>query len=146
MIKDKMTNSFESEVALMSLRVSLLCPLGKMKMKWPCRGSDCKHLQCFDGELYVQLYVQMNEKKSSWRCPLCKNFLPFDDLTVDGYFLDILASNPSGLDIEFSQDGSWSVFEEKRTGNIGKRDSVPSTPPVSKARVIDLTLDSDEED
>ncbi|XP_065837110.1 E3 SUMO-protein ligase PIAS1-like isoform X2 [Oscarella lobularis] len=154
MIKDKLKNSSESEVALMSLRVSLLCPLGKMKMKLPCRGPDCKHLQCFDGELYVQ----MNEKKSSWLCPVCDHCLPFDNLTVDGYFLEILASNPSGLDIEFSQDGSWSVFKEKRTeitlssphaeSNIGKRGSVPSTPPASKARVpvIDLTLDSDEED
>ncbi|XP_065831778.1 E3 SUMO-protein ligase PIAS3-like isoform X2 [Oscarella lobularis] len=155
MIKDKLKNSSESEVALMSLRVSLLCPLGRMKMKLPCRGTDCKHLQCFDGELYVQ----MNEKKSSWLCPVCDHFVLFDNLTVDGYFLEILASNPSGLDIVFSQDGSWSVFKENRTeitlssphveSNIGKRGSVPSTPPASKARVpvvVDLTLDSDEED
>jgi hypothetical protein len=81
LIKDKLKNSPESEVALTSLRASLLCPLGKMRITLPCRGILCNHLQCFDGILYIQ----MNEKKSSWICPVCDQQLPFDNLIVDGY-------------------------------------------------------------
>ncbi|XP_062517229.1 E3 SUMO-protein ligase PIAS2-like [Corticium candelabrum] len=109
LIKDKLTNSPESEVALTSLRVSLLCPLGKMRMSLPCRGAACNHLQCFDGTLYVQ----MNEKKSSWICPVCDQALPFESLFIDGLFTEILSANPRSNEIEFLHDGSWKVMQQQ---------------------------------
>ena len=40
-------------------QVSLACPLGKMRMRVPCRPNTCDHLQTFDAELFLQ----MNQKK-----------------------------------------------------------------------------------
>lgn len=63
------------------LKVSLNCPLGKMKMSLPCRASTCSHLQCFD----ASLYLQMNERKPTWNCPVCDKAAIFDNLVIDGY-------------------------------------------------------------
>ncbi|EEB14903.1 sumo ligase, putative, partial [Pediculus humanus corporis] len=38
MIKDKLNEDADSEIATTSLRVSLVCPLGKMRMMTPCRA------------------------------------------------------------------------------------------------------------
>ena len=58
LIKDKLSDQ-DQEIATTSCKVTLACPLGKMRMNAPCRPSTCDHLQCFD----AQLYLMMNEKK-----------------------------------------------------------------------------------
>nr|XP_023999303.1 uncharacterized protein LOC112076892 [Salvelinus alpinus] len=65
LIKEKLTADPDSEIATTSLRVSLLCPLGKMASDDPVPGADVSHLQCFD----ATLYIQMNEKKPTWVVP-----------------------------------------------------------------------------
>ena len=59
LIKEKLADQ-DQEIATTSCKVTLACPLGMMRMNYPCRASTCDHLQCFD----AQLYLQMNEKKS----------------------------------------------------------------------------------
>lgn len=59
------------------------CPppkLGKMRLVVPCRATTCTHLQCFD----AALYLQMNEKKPTWTCPVCDKKAPYDNLIIDG--------------------------------------------------------------
>ena len=89
-----------------SLRVSVNCPLGKLRIRYPCRSSACTHLQCFD----ASLFLQMNEKKSTWMCPVCDKKILYNDLAIDGYFVEVLKSPvlPSDCtEIEMSIDGSW---------------------------------------
>ncbi|TRY82029.1 hypothetical protein DNTS_006674 [Danionella cerebrum] len=80
LIKEKLTADPDSEIATTSLRVSLLCPLGKMRLMIPCRALTCSHLQCFD----ATLYIQMNEKKPTWVCPVCDKKAPYEHLIIDG--------------------------------------------------------------
>ncbi|MEQ2233037.1 hypothetical protein ILYODFUR_017642, partial [Ilyodon furcidens] len=79
--KEKLTADPDSEIATTSLRVSLLCPLGKMRLTVPCRAVTCSHLQCFD----AALYLQMNEKKPSWICPVCDKNAAYENLIIDGW-------------------------------------------------------------
>ena len=58
LIKEKLSDQ-DQEIATTSCKITLACPLGKMRMNDPCRASTCDHLQCFD----AQLYLMMNEKK-----------------------------------------------------------------------------------
>ena len=58
LIKEKLKDQ-DQEIATTSCKVTLACPLGKMRMSLPCRATSCDHLQCFD----AALYLQMNEKK-----------------------------------------------------------------------------------
>ncbi|MEQ2303887.1 hypothetical protein AMECASPLE_021329 [Ameca splendens] len=80
-VKEKLTADPDSEIATTSLRVSLLCPLGKMRLTVPCRAVTCSHLQCFD----AALYLQMNEKKPSWICPVCDKNAAYENLIIDGW-------------------------------------------------------------
>ena len=54
--------------------------LGKMRLTIPCRAVTCTHLQCFD----AALYLQMNEKKPTWICPVCDKKAAYESLILDG--------------------------------------------------------------
>ena len=82
MIKEKMAlDSDDSEIATCSLKVSLNCPVSKCRMTIPCRPVTCSHLQCFD----AGMFLQMNERKAKWVCPVCDKSAHFDVLAIDGY-------------------------------------------------------------
>uniref|UniRef100_A0A8C3AS29 Protein inhibitor of activated STAT 1 n=1 Tax=Cyclopterus lumpus TaxID=8103 RepID=A0A8C3AS29_CYCLU len=165
LIKEKLTADPDSEIATTSLRVSLLCPLGKMRLMIPCRALTCSHLQCFD----ATLYIQMNEKKPTWVCPVCDKKAPFEHLIIDGLFVEILNSCMDCDEIQFKEDGSWAPMRSKRevqevssasyngldgetSSENPEHDSSSSSHGGSdssngkKVEVIDLTLDSSSED
>lgn len=116
------------------------------------RSSTCSHLQCFD----ASLYLQMNERKPTWNCPVCDKPAIYDNLVIDGYadtlivlnntlcscvpyfhsyFQEVLASNKlSGEDneIQLHKDGSWSTHV--KSNDTCSLDT-PSKP-VQKVEVI----------
>ena len=63
-----------------TLPVQLLCPLSKCRIKLPVRGQKCQHIQCYDADTYLLI----NERKPTWKCPVCDSLAPFDELFVDG--------------------------------------------------------------
>uniref|UniRef100_A0A8D3BIP2 Protein inhibitor of activated STAT 1 n=1 Tax=Scophthalmus maximus TaxID=52904 RepID=A0A8D3BIP2_SCOMX len=158
LIKEKLTADPDSEIATTSLRVSLLCPLGKMRLMIPCRALTCSHLQCFD----ATLYIQMNEKKPTWVCPVCDKKAPYEHLIIDGLFVEILNSCTDCDEIQFKEDGSWAPMRSKKevqevssaSYNNGldgsdQRSSSSSShggDSSKKVEVIDLTLDSSSDD
>ncbi|XP_029378238.1 E3 SUMO-protein ligase PIAS1 isoform X3 [Echeneis naucrates] len=158
LIKEKLTADPESEIATTSLRVSLLCPLGKMRLTIPCRAMTCSHLQCFD----ATLYIQMNEKKPTWVCPVCDKKAPYEHLIIDGLFMEILNSCSDCDEIQFKEDGSWSPMRSKKevqevssayngVDNSSRTDAHESkrgsyNDNNKKVDVIDLTLDSSSEE
>lgn len=134
-----MNEDADSEIATTSLRVSLACPLGKMRMSTPCRASTCAHLQCFD----ASLFLQMNERKPTWNCPVCDKAALYDNLTIDGYFQEVLNSNkllPDVNEIQLLQDGSWENLVLKKEKDKEKSDKIEVSPSRSKPD-IDVTLD-----
>uniref|UniRef100_A0A8C1K1C9 Protein inhibitor of activated STAT, 1b n=1 Tax=Cyprinus carpio TaxID=7962 RepID=A0A8C1K1C9_CYPCA len=159
LIKEKLTADPDSEIATTSLRVSLLCPLGKMRLMIPCRALTCSHLQCFD----ATLYIQMNEKKPTWVCPVCDKKAPYEHLIIDGLFMEILSSCVDCDEIQFKEDGNWApmrskkVVQEVSASSNGIEDSCRSVvsdhrnssshgSSSKKVEVIDLTLDSSSDD
>ncbi|XP_018099923.1 protein inhibitor of activated STAT 2 L homeolog isoform X3 [Xenopus laevis] len=160
LIKEKLTADPDSEIATTSLRVSLMCPLGKMRLSIPCRAVTCSHLQCFD----AALYLQMNEKKPTWICPVCDKKATYESLIIDGLFMEILNQCSDVDEIKFQQDGSWCPMRPKKepmtspntqyphiegTGVISKICSAiegGETTRKNKAEVIDLTIESSSDD
>ncbi|XP_075441880.1 E3 SUMO-protein ligase PIAS2 isoform X3 [Ascaphus truei] len=156
LIKEKLTADPDSEIATTSLRVSLMCPLGKMRLTIPCRAVTCTHLQCFD----AALYLQMNEKKPSWICPVCDKKATYDSLILDGLFMEILNQGSDIEEIQFQENGSWCPMRPKKEtlatsstqypnikgpGVISKMCSVMEASETTtriKAEVIDLTIES----
>ncbi|XP_017789792.1 PREDICTED: E3 SUMO-protein ligase PIAS3 [Habropoda laboriosa] len=167
LIKEKLNEDADSEIATTSLRVSLACPLGKMRMCTPCRASTCSHLQCFD----ASLFLQMNERKPTWNCPVCDKPALHDNLVIDGYFQEVLNSKkllPDVNEIQLLQDGSWENLVLKKEKDKEKSETKVITnsqdrkidvdtvdldesnpaPPKEKKRavIIDLISDSDDDD
>ncbi|XP_028850928.1 E3 SUMO-protein ligase PIAS2 isoform X3 [Denticeps clupeoides] len=159
LIKEKLTADPDSEIATTSLRVSLMCPLGKMRLTVPCRAVTCSHLQCFD----AALYLQMNEKKPTWICPVCDKKATYESLIIDGLFMEILNDCTDVDEIKFQEDGTWCPMRPKKeTLKVSSQliPKVESSVPVrqctvvlpkeagstKKADVIDLTLESSSED
>lgn len=152
LIKEKLQHDPDSEIATTSLRVSLMCPLGKMRLQIPCRCSTCTHLQCFD----AFTFLMMNEKKPTWICPVCDKSAAFDKLIIDGLFVEILQQSAGCTEIQFSEDGSWSPLRAVKetlviSSPVIKSSSISGSPEKKSTPqhdVIDLTMDSssDEED
>merc|ERR1712227_828106 len=105
LIKKKLTDD-DDGIATTNLKVTVSCPLGKMRMTNPCRPTCCDHLQCFD----ASLFLMMNEKKPTWICPVCDGPARYEDLMVDGYFEEVIKSPllpDEENEIILNQDGSW---------------------------------------
>ncbi|KAM8889368.1 E3 SUMO-protein ligase PIAS4-A [Synchiropus splendidus] len=122
-IQDKLRFDPESEIATTGLRVSLICPLVKMRLGVPCRVLTCAHLQCFD----AVFFLQMNEKKPTWTCPVCDKPAPFELLTIDGLLSEILKETSEEIEeIEYLTDGSWRpISDEKEKERERERSDTP---------------------
>ena len=110
MIKKKLVDDGD-DIATTDIKVSLACPLGKMRMSTPCRPSTCDHLQCFD----ANLFINMNEKKPTWQCPVCNGPSLYKDLYLDGYFLDVVNSEElpeEENEIILNPDGTWKPLSQ----------------------------------
>jgi len=138
LIKEKLREDADCEIATTMLKVSLNCPLGKMRMTTPCRASTCEHLQCFD----ASLYLLMNEKKPTWNCPVCDKAARYENLVIDGYFQQVLGSKMLSLDdseIQLLKDGSWTTHKGK--GDTMSLDTPQKSAPSSKVEVISDDLE-----
>ncbi|XP_046662197.1 E3 SUMO-protein ligase PIAS2 isoform X2 [Homalodisca vitripennis] len=155
LIKEKLREDADSEIATTSLRVSLMCPLGKLRMTIPCRPTTCTHLQCFD----ANLYLQMNERKPTWTCPVCDKPGLFDKLVIDGYFQEVLSSGklpPDGNEIQLHQDGTWSISASKKdekaddapapVKNRGGPPAVTATVEIADDEVVPVVSDGEDKD
>lgn len=105
LIKEKLSCD-DNEIATTSLRVSLLCPLSKARIQIPCRPTTCSHLQCFD----ASIFLQMNERKATWVCPVCDGAAKYPSLAIDAFFKQILSQSLDADEIEVSPDGSWKAL------------------------------------
>ncbi|XP_021340260.1 E3 SUMO-protein ligase PIAS2-like isoform X6 [Mizuhopecten yessoensis] len=153
LIKEKLAHDQDSEIATTSLRVSLLCPLGKMRITIPIRASSCTHLQTFD----AITFLMMNEKKPTWMCPVCDKIAPFHKLFIDGLFVEIL-KEATDDEIQFTEDGNWCHLQRikethvipspiiKKPAATVVADTSESPTKRPKMDVIDLTEDSSDED
>jgi len=164
LIKEKLKDR-DSEISTTTCKVSLACPLGKMRMRNPCRPTGCDHLQTFDAESFLQ----MMEKKPKWTCPVCIKPARYEDLMIDGFFSQLIRSERLATDeheIVLNEDGSWESLpqKEEQVQNIvssQKEELVPiddsdsdsnvkpeaSIVAVKRPFAVDecITLDSDSE-
>ena len=109
------------DISSQTITASLNCPISKRRMKFACRSSSCGHIQPFD----AQVFLQMNQDKEDWMCPICGNHLGNSMLQLDEYFMEIISNNPDLERISFDEKGGYF-----RSSND------------EKAKVLDLTEDA----
>ena len=77
----------------------------------------------------------MNEKKPTWQCPVCDSPALYENLMVDGYFLEVIKSKElpgEENEIILNQDGSWHP--------VPRDDSDESKKKVKKTLISSLSL------
>ncbi|XP_039517104.1 E3 SUMO-protein ligase PIAS4b [Pimephales promelas] len=144
-VSEKLCSDPESEISTTRLQISLICPLAKMRMSAPCRARGCAHLQCFD----ASFYLQMNERKPRWICPVCHRYAPYDALRIDSLLCEVLESCGEDMEeVELLSDSTWRAVRRHKSN---QSDPLPlkhkgSSDPVGSV-VVDLTqFSSDDED
>ncbi|KAL1483653.1 hypothetical protein MTO96_033046 [Rhipicephalus appendiculatus] len=106
MIKKNMQEppSGGGDIVVTSFHVSLTRPLSKKRIIVPCRAQKCKHIQCFD----AWSYLQVNETRPTWMCPVCSQRASFSSLFVDQLFKEVVEKAPVDCDsVVFLKDGTW---------------------------------------
>ncbi|XP_069096279.1 zinc finger MIZ domain-containing protein 1 isoform X3 [Pleurodeles waltl] len=95
------TLNSEDGVEQTAIKVSLKCPITFRRIQLPARGHDCKHVQCFD----LESYLQLNCERGTWRCPVCNKTALLEGLEVDQYMWGILNAiqNPVCCSSEFEE-------------------------------------------
>ena len=66
--------------------VPLTCPITRQLMRYPARGEQCDHIQCFD----LESYLRANSDRLTWKCPICKQQALIEHVIVDEYLENII--------------------------------------------------------
>ncbi|XXH04715.1 hypothetical protein Hte_011137 [Hypoxylon texense] len=113
-IRDISKKANDPDVVATSQKLSLLCPLSYTRLKVPCRGMACNHIQCFDARSFMQL----QEQGPTWNCPICYNPTPFDTLAIDEYVQEVLEKTPdSEKKVVIEPNGEWRTETEEPEPN-----------------------------
>ncbi|XP_043087155.1 zinc finger MIZ domain-containing protein 1-like [Puntigrus tetrazona] len=88
-----------------AIRISLKCPITFRRIQLPARGHDCKHVQCFD----LESYLELNCERGTWRCPVCNKAALLEGLEVDQYMWGILNAlqNSEFEEVTIDPSCSW---------------------------------------
>ncbi|XP_062844007.1 E3 SUMO-protein ligase PIAS4b [Trichomycterus rosablanca] len=142
-ICEKLHCNTENEITTTGLQVSLICPLAKMRMSTPCRAQTCAHLQCFD----ATFYLQMNETRPRWTCPVCHKPALFEALRIDSLLSGIIQCAEEAVqEIEYLSNGSWKAVRKEECSK-----TLDHVPPGHKNNavvldIVDLTECSSDDD
>ncbi|WKX88308.1 hypothetical protein Q1695_008167 [Nippostrongylus brasiliensis] len=160
LIRTRLSGGCDDDIAMQQLKISLLCPLSRTRIRLPARCKKCSHLQCFD----MFNYLQMNEKRPTWRCPVCSDWAPYKLLIIDEYFQNVLNNvEQEAVEVELLVDGSYrtvksecidvdsdDMSEDVKPTVSGISSSTGTAPAAPKAKVADddiiVLSDSDDED
>ncbi|KAJ3105926.1 SUMO ligase siz1 [Phlyctochytrium planicorne] len=110
----------DDEVISTSQVVSLKDPISYCRIRNPSRSKTCLHVQCFD----LETYLMMNDRIPTWTCPICSKYAYFEDLLVDGFFMEIVQSSEGIEDVESAEvfdEGEWKLIGETKDPPVPKR-------------------------
>ncbi|XP_075300909.1 zinc finger MIZ domain-containing protein 2 isoform X1 [Opisthocomus hoazin] len=124
----------EDGVEQTAIKVSLKCPITFRRIQLPARGHDCRHIQCFD----LESYLQLNCERGTWRCPVCNKTALLEGLEVDQYMLGILIyiQNSEHEEITIDPTCSWKPVPVKPDVHVKEE---PEGPALKRCRTLSPT-------
>ncbi|XP_041117012.1 zinc finger MIZ domain-containing protein 1-like isoform X3 [Polyodon spathula] len=134
----------EDGVEQTAIKVSLKCPITFRRIQLPARGHDCKHVQCFD----LESYLQLNCERGTWRCPVCNKTALLEGLEVDQYMWGILNAiqNSEFEEVTIDPTCSWRPvpiksdihIKEDPDGPLSKRFKTMSPSQMIMPNVMEM--------
>ncbi|XP_030630208.1 zinc finger MIZ domain-containing protein 1 isoform X2 [Chanos chanos] len=138
------TLNSEDGVEQTAIKVSLKCPITFRRIQLPARGHDCKHVQCFD----LESYLQLNCERGTWRCPVCNKTALLEGLEVDQYMWGILNAiqNSEFEEVTIDPTCSWRPvpikselhIKEDPDGPLAKRFKTMSPSQMIMPNVMEM--------
>ncbi|XP_040820736.1 zinc finger MIZ domain-containing protein 2 isoform X2 [Ochotona curzoniae] len=121
----------EDGVEQTAIKVSLKCPITFRRIQLPARGHDCRHIQCFD----LESYLQLNCERGTWRCPVCNKTALLEGLEVDQYMLGVLIhiQNSDHEEITIDPTCSWKPVPVKPDVHVKEE---PDGPVLKRCRTV----------
>uniref|UniRef100_A0A8C7MCE1 Zinc finger, MIZ-type containing 1a n=1 Tax=Oncorhynchus kisutch TaxID=8019 RepID=A0A8C7MCE1_ONCKI len=134
----------EDGIEQTAIKVSLKCPITFRRIQLPARGHDCKHVQCFD----LESYLQLNCERGMWRCPVCNKTALLEGLEVDQYMWGILNAiqNSEFEEVNIDPSCSWRPvpiksdlhIKEDPDGPLAKRFKTMSPSQMTMPNVMEM--------
>jgi hypothetical protein len=135
---------------------SLLCGVSMSSIQTPVRGKSCKHIQCFDLRNFLLSNITVSGGR--WRCVICEDFVPVQDLMIDGFIAKILEEHGKDVStsrdkVEIHRDGTYKLLKENRlrfqqkrpcSGELPDSKRAKSENQSTEAEVIDILDDDDD--
>eukprot|EP01006_Ploeotia_vitrea_P039465 TRINITY_DN66350_c8_g2_i1.p1 TRINITY_DN66350_c8_g2~~TRINITY_DN66350_c8_g2_i1.p1 ORF type:complete len:685 (+),score=54.85 TRINITY_DN66350_c8_g2_i1:37-2091(+) len=122
-------------------RVCLICPFSKKRIKWPGKGLNCSHIQCFDLKAFLEYHLVENGKHKP--CPVCNQPLGVRDLVPNAWFEKILRETSVKVEeVYVNSDGTWVRLMRP----IETDRPPPAKRPKQEPEVIELLGDSDSDE
>ncbi|UNI15689.1 hypothetical protein JDV02_002200 [Purpureocillium takamizusanense] len=132
--------NFDDDIVIQdkTIHIGVTDPFSSSLFTIPVRGVDCKHLECFDLEIWLQTRKGKPSKQGGepslvddWKCPICRLDARPVSLRVDDYFANVRASlSASGVGatvvkfILVDANGDWTLMREPSDkGGNGAPDS-----------------------
>ena len=157
----------DDDIQATATRLVLSCPLSMRRLGTPVRTAECRHLECFDLESYVEL--AKTSTRPRWSCPLCSASARPHQLRVDSWVAHVLEkASGAQLEVEVRPDGSFGTpsssgtsfshtgRKRKQSGDAAPLELSPAAPGSAggssasrepappKAEVIDIESGDDE--
>lgn len=130
-IKKHFSGLHGDDLSMEGTRISLLCPLSKLKIKIPSITRHCGHLQFFDFDSVVNAYPG-----GDYVCPLCQAKFGLGDVRILEFFETVLNASHSGGDsVLIDSQGNWTIESEQM------QHGSPDTEGSPAGNVIDITVD-----
>jgi hypothetical protein len=119
-----------------TMSIDLVDPFTSVMWVTPVRGSDCRHLECFDLEVFLASRVKDSGLSSpdKWHCPICKSDCRPPMLVIDEFLLGVrktLEENgqlpAKAKAIVVRDDGTWEPRLEQASKDEGRDTPDPNT-------------------
>ena len=109
----------ENDFVLQS-SISFIDSISMQRFRRPCRALGCKHLQCFE----YDVYLQTNEKRveSEYRCPVCEQISNPSKIYIDSVMASIILivrDDPSQESVSFADTAIFTLNEKAQGSNSG---------------------------
>ncbi|CAM6093519.1 unnamed protein product [Calypogeia fissa] len=136
----------DDELIVGRSRVSLRCPISLKRITTPVKGVSCRHHQAFDYDSYIEI----NDRRPSWRCPCCNAFVNCSELRLDRQMEQILKEVDQNLfDVMINHDGSWAPDTPADETDAARTQSEAQTVGDELAEKLEdsvIIISDDEED
>uniref|UniRef100_A0A7S0L034 SP-RING-type domain-containing protein n=1 Tax=Coccolithus braarudii TaxID=221442 RepID=A0A7S0L034_9EUKA len=130
------------DVISSAVRITLLCPLTRMRIGTPARSERCRHVECFDLDAYLQ--CQRSSRTPKWQCPICSADARPRRLRICAWFESALTQPCDEREVQLNADGSHACVAREEMPARKRKFPIPVEGEESKP--VPQNSAGDEED